>query len=210
MTTNSLEYMREWRENNRPKVHAYNKTWRHKHPEQMRAYRNEYLRKWRAKNRDKLREYDKKYRLNHPEVTKAYWQKYKQRYYELRKTRKEQQRLQREHFKLQVFQHYTENGNIECSCCGEKILGFLTLDHSNNDGGGGKRKTGTGSAFYYWLRRNNYPQNLVLKILFYNCNFGLRHDVFPHKNILNKGDEAKVNIENLATLDSELDKILEI
>ena len=183
----SPEYMHNWRVNNREKVHGYNKKWRLNNPEKVRTYRNEYLRKWRANNRDKLREYDKRYRTNHPEVKRAYWQKYKkQRYNELRESRKKQ----RECLRLEALRHYAENSEIKCSCCGEKTLEFLTLDHSNNDGGGGKRKTGTGTTFYWWLKRNNYPQNLGLKILCFNCNLGRKRNICPHKRLIGMAKEC--------------------
>lgn len=75
----------------------------------------------------------------------------------------------------------THYGN-KCACCGETKLGFLTLDHPNNDGASHRRATncGTGAKFYQWLKKNNYP--LEFQALCWNCNCGKRDNggVCPH------------------------------
>lgn len=56
-----------------------------------------------------------------------------------------------------------------CSCCGEKELLFLAIDHI--DGGGHQQRQQTGGGgFYTWLRKNNYPAGF--RVLCHNCNFG--------------------------------------
>ena len=85
--------------------------------------------------------------------------------------------------KNQVLGHYSPN--LECICCKTKGLSFLTLDHINDDGAQfrGKKQTFTGTAFYHWVKRNNFPKNL--QVLCYNCN-NAKHwnnNICPHKLI---------------------------
>ena len=53
-----------------------------------------------------------------------------------------------------------------CAVCGESRLPFLTMDHINNDGGG---SGSSGSIFYRWLKRNNFPPGF--QVLCWNHNF---------------------------------------
>jgi hypothetical protein len=70
-----------------------------------------------------------------------------------------------------------------CCCCGETREKFLTIDHVNNDGSKQRKQAGvpSGSAFYLWLIRNNYP--IELQTLCFNCNPGkyLNAGICPHK-----------------------------
>jgi hypothetical protein len=82
-------------------------------------------------------------------------------------TRSKERRKQHEERKQRIMQAY---GDGVCACCKEGILRFLTLDHINNDGI--KHREMVGSKFYKWLEDNNYPSNLGLRVLCYNCNCG--------------------------------------
>lgn len=66
-----------------------------------------------------------------------------------------------------------------CSCCGESILIFLSLDHVNG-GGGKQRKEMGGGGFWTWLRRNGYPPGF--QVLCHNCNLGrqINGGICPH------------------------------
>lgn len=69
----------------------------------------------------------------------------------------------------------------KCVCCGESNIGFLTLDHINNDGYVYKKLNG-GAPLVVWARNNNYPN--VLQLMCYNCNMGrdkAPNKVCPHK-----------------------------
>ena len=70
--------------------------------------------------------------------------------------------------KKKVMEHY---GN-ECFECHEERIERLTIDHKNNDGAEQRKhlKCFTGVRMYRWLIKNNYPQDLGLQILCYNCN----------------------------------------
>lgn len=82
----------------------------------------------------------------------------------------------------QVFNHY----GGKCACCGESELGFLSIDHINNDGSldvmpSGKRRTG--SLLYANIILNNYPE--TFQLLCMNCNWGKRKSrVCPHKSVV--------------------------
>ena len=69
--------------------------------------------------------------------------------------------------KLEVFSHYS-NGSPKCSCCGEKTMEFLSIDHINGKGHEHRKKVGNSYRYYMWLRRNGYPSGI--RILCHNCN----------------------------------------
>lgn len=69
--------------------------------------------------------------------------------------------------KMTVYNHYS-NGVIQCVCCGEKELDFLSLDHINNDGAEHRRKIGRQNTIK-WILANNYPP--IFQLLCMNCNF---------------------------------------
>lgn len=74
----------------------------------------------------------------------------------------------------------------KCVCCNEVEFSFLTLDHVNNDGSkqrrelfGGNRTSGSG--FYLWAKRNQFPKSL--QVLCFNCNCGknVNNGICPHQ-----------------------------
>lgn len=73
--------------------------------------------------------------------------------------------------KYEVIKKY---GGI-CSCCGEKEVLFLTIDHINNDGN--KDRDG---YFYNRLYKNDIRSDL--QVLCFNCNLGksVNNGVCPH------------------------------
>jgi hypothetical protein len=58
-----------------------------------------------------------------------------------------------------------------CTCCGEKELVFLAIDHIGG-GGGQHRKTMNASTIYTWLKREGYPDGF--RVLCHNCNMATR------------------------------------
>lgn len=71
-----------------------------------------------------------------------------------------------------------------CACCGEANIGFLILDHVNNDGAEHRKSLGHGkssSKIYRWAQINGYPD--VLQVLCMNCNCGKQWNggVCPHE-----------------------------
>ena len=86
--------------------------------------------------------------------------------------------------KLQVISYYSPK--LNCQCCGEAELNFLSIDHINNDGYRHKKENNNlkgGTPMYYWIIRNNFPKGF--QVLCMNCNFGKRMNdgVCPHKTM---------------------------
>lgn len=71
--------------------------------------------------------------------------------------------------KLVVLTHYSR-GVPRCSCCGERHIEFLAIDHTNG-GGTRLRRSGvekSGVAFYLFLIRHDFPSGF--RVLCHNCN----------------------------------------
>lgn len=130
----------------------------------------EYARKTRPARRDKILAYQKK------------------RYWANREKSLETSRKWRGKARLKIYEKY---GGAICSCCGEKRLLFLTLDHINNDGYKYRKKNSKGErgagSTYLWAIKNNYPP--TLRVLCYNCNSGRARNngICPHE------EERKLN-----------------
>jgi hypothetical protein len=150
-----LEYIKAWRQANPDKVKASLERHREERAARTRAYN--------AAHKERKRAYDRAYYISHPEKLQKYCEKWRQRRKQLVKEEK-----------ALVFNHY---GN-ECSCCGEKHIEFLTLDHIH--GGGSKHRKSITLRFYSWVIKNNYPDGL--RTLCMNCNFATRFgDPCPHQ-----------------------------
>jgi hypothetical protein len=96
-----------------------------------------------------------------------------------REKRLARNRFDGQRIKQEVFKHY---GNGSCSCCGESISKFLTLDHINGGGNKHRKQAGTGGyGIYRWLRNNGFPEGY--QVLCFNCNCAraLNNGVCPHK-----------------------------
>lgn len=67
--------------------------------------------------------------------------------------------------------HHYSGGDICCSCCGERHIEFLGLDHVNDDGAAHRRSLGVdgGRSFYSWLRLTGYTY-VALAVACHNCN----------------------------------------
>jgi len=86
--------------------------------------------------------------------------------------------------RIEVLSRYSGNPP-KCSCCGEKHIEFLVIDHI--EGGGYKHrkflKKHGGTQFYLWLKKNNYPKEY--RVLCMNCNFSLGiRGYCPHQQSL--------------------------
>lgn len=82
--------------------------------------------------------------------------------------------------RLDVLFHYS-NGLMNCECCHENIIEFLSIDHI--DGGGRKHRQTIGNSsndFAAWLRKQGYPPGY--RVLCHNCNLSLGHYGYcPHQ-----------------------------
>jgi len=103
-----------------------------------------------------------------------------------RACRSERKRQFHQHDKLRCLTAYGGDPP-RCACCDERILGFLTLDHVNDDGGEHRKRVNGGNfqggaVMYGWLRRHGYPTDLGIRVLCFNCNAGRHwnHGICPH------------------------------
>lgn len=110
---------------------------------------NEYIKQYRIKNREKIREQE---RRRYAGYSKEWLAKV------VLKNKNRRIRL-----RLEAIKRY---GGV-CTCCGEKQIEFLCIDHV--EGGGNKhRKTMTTKSIGEWLYANNYPKGF--QVLCFNCN----------------------------------------
>lgn len=91
--------------------------------------------------------------------------------------------------KYQVFSYYC-GGVIQCQCCGELMIEFLTIDHVEGRRKWNHAKDMSGTILYSWIIKNNFPDGF--KVLCFNCNcakgmFG----ICPHE--INKQQKISVN-----------------
>jgi hypothetical protein len=95
------------------------------------------------------------------------------------KSRNAEKRERNRQIKQEVIEHY---GGV-CSCCGEDIQAFLTIDHVKQNGSEHRKKHGLspGTDTYKWIKRNNYPKDF--QVLCFNCNCGrsVNGGVCPHQ-----------------------------
>ena len=80
--------------------------------------------------------------------------------------------------KLICLKHYGGDPP-KCACCGETELGFLSLDHVNNDGNKQRKK-----LLFAWLIARGLPDEPAIQVLCFNCNLGREFNggVCPHKH----------------------------
>jgi hypothetical protein len=85
----------------------------------------------------------------------------------------------REKRRLMALQAYSSKIPT-CSCCGEKQIEFLTIDHINGGGRKHRKVLGDGGqTLYGFLKQNGYPKGF--RVLCYNCNSCLGHyNYCPH------------------------------
>lgn len=80
----------------------------------------------------------------------------------------------RDKLKIDALKAYSNN-DIKCACCGEREIDFLCLDHINDNGAKERKNNKYGSAgIFKWLKKNNYPKNVGLQVLCFNCNISKR------------------------------------
>lgn len=147
----------------------YHKEWREKHKEQWKAYGK----KWKDKNKERVYYVNDLWAKNHSESRKAYNKKWKD---QNKEKIAQQQRARLLRYKTMVVEAYGGG----CTCCGEKFVGFLTVEHLRKNGKE-HRKEVRGN-FYYYLVKNNFPK-ADLAILCMNCNWYERKgNTCPHRN----------------------------
>lgn len=91
-------------------------------------------------------------------------------------------------WKKNVLQEYS-NGKLECACCSESELDFLSLDHIGGKKtrillghmGGGIKGLRSG-GLYNRLQKEGFPHKDKIRVLCMNCNMATAHNrVCPHQ-----------------------------
>jgi hypothetical protein len=160
-----------------------------------------YAKEYAKKNRKKIREYNRKLRLSNIESARKYereWQREKRKrepekhksslrksYQKHRMKRLAEKKAELLKVKLEVYNAY---GGPKCNCCGESHIEFLSLDHIHDDGAKHRRelfgdsRAGSSIRMYKWLKKNNYPKDII-QILCMNCNMAKHiYGECPHKH----------------------------
>lgn len=102
------------------------------------------------------------------------------------KKARERAKKNRRKLKLLVLSHYGTNPP-RCTCPNcyyhnhDCPIEFLSIDHIHGGGINHRKRVGTGNYFYFWLRKNNFPEGY--QVLCHNCNQGrqLNDGICPHK-----------------------------
>jgi len=149
-------YQKDYYQKNKDKIDKYSKEWYNLNRDREIKKRTEYKKENPEWHRECSRRNMVKNYKNNPEYRKK-----------VRLNAKEKAQKRR----LLIITHYSNN-TMQCNCCGDKHIEFLSIDHIN--GGGNKHRkelfgyTCSGDRFYSWLIRNNFPEGY--QILCYNCN----------------------------------------
>jgi hypothetical protein len=130
----------------------------------IRAFNSAYY----GKNKEKVKASNAAYRARQLNYSEAYREKYRD--YHTKRNR-------------ELKRMALERIGMQCACCGEADIEFLTIDHVNNDGHIHRRAINH-SNMYAWLKNNDYQSDHLLQTLCFNCNFAKRYNggVCPHRN----------------------------
>ena len=165
------ERQRKYRATHKEQWQAYMKKWCEENKEKVVQDRKEYY----LKNRKHLSEQKRKYRLT-PKGKEMEDKRREKNYKKNREYILILSKRTKRRKKMQVYLHYGK-GKIECVCCGENEIGFLSLDHIHNNGNLHRKKT---RDIIGWAIRNDYPP--ILQVLCMNCNHGKYRNggICPH------------------------------
>ena len=119
--------------------------------------------------------YEKQYRKYHPD-----WERNKKATWRNSLVVKEREKK----WKVDVLTYYGDN-RLVCVRCGFEDIRALTIDHINNNGYKHRKALGlSGKGFYYWLKRQGYPDGY--QTLCMNCQF-IKRDETGTGNHYGKG-----------------------
>ncbi len=119
--------------------------------------------KYREINKEKINIWQRQYYENHKEELNFQHKEYYKNHME------EMKFYQKQHhnaLRLEIL-HYYSKDSMQCACCGESHIEFLTIDHINNDGKKHREKIGSNNI-YGWLKTHNFP--IGFQVLCWNCN----------------------------------------
>jgi hypothetical protein len=133
--------------------------------------------------------YQKTYWQTHPEQYEAQ----KQRVREWQKAHPTEVRAYQATLKFDALLHYTQvfDPTATMPHCHDIFhlhppndpfytdVDCLTIDHPNNDGAKERKAVGSGTSFYVWLKKHNYPEGY--QVLCNNCQ--LKKEVQRRRNV---------------------------
>src|SRR5271157_227897 len=85
--------------------------------------------------------------------------------------KRKSENLRNRNLKVEVLSHYGKDNTLKCCWEGCEVadVDMLSLDHINNDGAEHRHNVGlSGSLFYKWIKKNNYPLEPALQTLCMN------------------------------------------
>lgn len=141
---------------------------------ECRSCKSQQDKKYYLENRDLIRKKDHEYYLKNKE--QIYDNTFKYQKTNPHKV-KEYSLASRVKIKTDVLAHYSQ-GSLKCKHCNCDDLTVLTIDHIDGNGSDhrkeifGSNKSGGGCRFYFWLKRNGFPEGF--QVLCFNCNFRKR------------------------------------
>lgn len=146
------------------------------------AYDKKARRKYYEINKERILAHNKAWRDRNPDKVKKYFKdlgKTPRR----RKYDRDRCQIRNAKVKWDVLLHYG-NGLPACVLCGHSKITSLSIDHIDGDGKKHRESLGknyhmTGMAFYWWLKRNNYPEGF--RVLCMNCQFDERARLLAEK-----------------------------
>ena len=87
-------------------------------------------------------------------------------------------------YRTRIRQEFLDAYGNCCSCCGETIPEFLTLEHKRHDGKAHRAILKQSTVIYLDLRRRGWPKD-DYTIFCMNCNFATRYGKpCPHQRIV--------------------------
>ncbi len=170
--------------------------------EKKRKYQREYNKKPRM--REYRRQYDASAR---GKVRGAKWRESPQgkayrKGYNQREGTKTSARIRARALREEAMIAYSENGTPQCACCGETNVGFLSIDHVDNNGAEHRRLLKSagkcGPQFWRQLKKAGWPRTPPLQVLCYNCNMGRQNNcgICPHHGLV---DQTKSKVAKSAS-----------
>lgn len=159
------EYRRKYYQKNKEKLDRQHREYYQKNMERIKEAKSI----WHKNNRDKARESNARWVKNNPQYQIDYHKKWAKKQRELNTPYANRRRMDsvtwHRKIRLQVLEHYGGNPPT-CSCCGERQIVFLCIDHIG--GGGNKQKRSIRKTLANWIYSNGFPSGF--RVLCWNCN----------------------------------------
>ena len=166
-----LEYAKQYRELHREEINRKSRE-RSRRPE-VKARARKHVREYWRKNKERLTLQHKEWLSKNLQYVKQYQADYEktpkrktQRHGYYIKTRPQKAKEERQK-RVVVIKHYSNN-KINCKCCNQKGIKFLTIDHIEGRKAMNHKRRLSSTRLIDWLIKNNYPKGF--QVLCWNCN----------------------------------------